>query len=715
MLSFPAHQRLHCRYQLADHLLVHGVFTAEGVDHVVTRGVGRVDGTGTDHLGQDGAPAHRSGKGGIALEGGQEPCELAQREGLAQQRRHHLDDQAAVLAGQGEDQVLAVEDALFELSSGEAVGVAVEDAHEACDLRVDLPAHKCSGAGTRDLELTRRQRLEGTLEQPLNHGGAADVAGAHGKDPKRRIGGHGLYSWRLRRSARRTGLLGSVPGGGCITGAHEPSAPATCENSRMARFEAPELGRARTFIGFLLALLLPPLLEGATLAAGSDFLASDVLVQLAGVVAVALVGGLWPALLAALWSSLILNYFSTEPFGSLEIADPQNVLTLLIFVAVGIAVSLVVGLAARRSREAAIASADAATLGELARGVLAAEDTEQGFLHHVRTHFGMEGAALFTRDDASSSEAGSWELLALEGGSPASSQPVEQPSYEGDAATVIPGGLKLVLYGRPLTSREQRLLAAFGSQLAALRQRQQLVASTEENRRLAEGNVMRTAILRAVSHDLRTPLASIKLASNSLRQQGITFTPEEEAELLGTIETSSDRLASLIDNLLDMSRLTGDAVTPHLGPVHWSDVLAAALKGLPSDNVRILLAPNTPPVHADFGMLERVVANIAENALKYAGESDVEITATVSGTIGDHPASEMRVRDHGRGVEPAAVVRMFQPFQRLDDTRTTGLGLGLAVARGFTEVMGGELRAEETPGSGLTMVVRLPLSTGVAE
>ncbi|WP_458116746.1 sensor histidine kinase [Arthrobacter sp. D2-10] len=477
----------------------------------------------------------------------------------------------------------------------------------------------------------------------------------------------------------------------------------------MARFEAPELGRARTFTGFLLALLLPPLLEWVMFAAGSDFLASDVLVQLAGVVAVALVGGLWSALLAALWSSLILNYFSTEPFGSLEIADPENVLTLLIFVAVAIAVSLVVGLAARRSREAAIASADAATLGELARGVLAAEDTVQGFLHHVRTHFDMDSAALFTQED------GNWKLLAREGARPASSGSEEQPSHEGDTGTLIPGGLKLVLYGRPLTAREQRLLAAFGSQLAALRQRQQLVASTEENRRLAEGNVMRTAILRAVSHDLRTPLASIKLASNSLRQQDIKFTPEEEAELLGTIETSSDRLASLIDNLLGMSRLTGDAVTPHLGPVHWAEVIASASKGLPSDNVRILLAPNTPPVHADFGMLERVAANIAENALKYAGESDVEITVLVSGTVGDHPASELRVRDHGRGVEPAAVVRMFQPFQRLDDSRATGLGLGLAVARGFTEVMGGELRAEETPGGGLTMVVRLPLSTGVGE
>lgn len=226
---------------------------------------------------------------------------------------------------------------------------------------------------------------------------------------------------------------------------------------------------------------------------------------------------------------------------------------------------------------------------------------------------------------------------------------------------------------------------------------------------------MRTAILRAVSHDLRTPLAAIKLAVTSLRQQGIEFTAEEEGELLGTIETSSDRLASLIDNLLDMSRLTGDAVTPHLGPVHWADVVAAALQNFNADCVRILLAPNSPAVQADFGMLERVIANVAENAQKYAGESYVVISAAVSGTVGDFPASELRVCDHGSGVDRQGIVRMFQPFQRLGDADTaTGVGLGLAVARGFTEVMGGELLAEPTPGGGLTLVIRLPLSTGVS-
>jgi two-component system sensor histidine kinase KdpD len=131
--------------------------------------------------------------------------------------------------------------------------------------------------------------------------------------------------------------------------------------------------------------------------------------------------------------------------------------------------------------------------------------------------------------------------------------------------------------------------------------------------------------------------------------------------------------------------------------------------------VQILLKPNAPPVQADFGMLERVIANIAENAQKHAGRTDIVITSAVSGTVRGFPAGELRLRDHGRGVGADGMVRMFRPFQRLDDAGPSGVGLGLAVARGFTEVMGGELVAEPAPGGGLTMIIRLPLSTGIRQ
>jgi two-component system sensor histidine kinase KdpD len=236
--------------------------------------------------------------------------------------------------------------------------------------------------------------------------------------------------------------------------------------------------------------------------------------------------------------------------------------------------------------------------------------------------------------------------------------------------------------------------------------------------RLAESNTMRTSILRAVSHDLRTPLAGIKLAVGGLRHDDVHYTPEEEQELLATIEECSDRLDALVGNLLDMSRITSDAVNPLLRPVRWFEVIPGALGAVPPGRVRVDLPANMPEIDADPGMLERVIANIVENAVKYAPDSDIVLVGTAGGlspaTLEGHPAGELRIIDHGRGVPAESVVEMFRPFQRLDDTpQATGIGLGLAVAKGFTEAMGGTLAAEETPGGGLTMVIRLPLSTGV--
>ena len=522
------------------------------------------------------------------------------------------------------------------------------------------------------------------------------------------------------------------------------------------------LGRVRVGIGFALAVILPPLLEWFMFTIGSDFLAVDVLVQVAGVIAVALVGGLWPALLAALFSTLVLNYFSTDPIGSLQITDPENLVTLIIFVAVAVAVSLVVGLAARRSREAAAATAEAATLGELARGVLAAEDTLQGFLAHVRNHFAVDAVALFDRKVpggttptliASDRAAGAFPKRACnactagisenesaciagsactEKNDPAGPRQAPRsrrgPEVEAaedadlsllaaDTTERLPDGLVLALYGRTLNAREQSLLTAFGSQLTAMQQRQELIISTQANRRLTEGNVMRTAILRAVSHDLRTPLAGIKLAVSSLRHDAVQLPVDEQKELLETIEDYSDRLDALVNNLLDMSRLTGDAVTPHLRAVHWVDVLPGALAGLPPHRVRVEVPGNLPPVDADHGMLERVIANILENADKYAGGEDIVISGSVEGTIETGaesvPAGELRIIDHGQGVGADDADSIFQPFQRAGDAPAgAGVGLGLAVAKGFTEVMGGQLTAEATPGGGLTLRIRLPLATG---
>ncbi|WP_374199795.1 DUF4118 domain-containing protein [Arthrobacter sp. SO5] len=473
-------------------------------------------------------------------------------------------------------------------------------------------------------------------------------------------------------------------------------------------------------VGFILAIVLPAVLQLLLLALTSDRnIATVMLVQLSGSIGVALVGGLWPAILAALWSSLLVNYFSTPPVGNLTISDPQNLLALLVFVGVSAAVALVVDLSARRSKEAARARAEATTLGDLARSAAVSDDTLQSLLEQSLAVFQVRGAAIFQRI-YSPGDGGStggydqpWRMLASAGELAAD----EADGGGGDNIEEINASTRLVLSGRILPASDRRLLGAFGVHLAAKLERQQLMASRRQMLRLAETNTMRTSILRAVSHDLRTPLAGIKLAVGGLRHDGVRYTPEERQELLATIEECSDRLDTLVGNLLDMSRISADAANPLLRPVRWYEVIPDAMRAVPEGRVRVELPANMPEVDADPGMLERVIANVVENAVKYASDSDIVLVGAGGGlspvTLEGRPAGELRIIDHGRGIPAERVVEMFRPFQRLDDApQTTGIGLGLAVAKGFTDAMGGSLTAESTPGGGLTMVIRLPLSTG---
>ncbi|TDL41138.1 sensor histidine kinase [Arthrobacter nitrophenolicus] len=475
----------------------------------------------------------------------------------------------------------------------------------------------------------------------------------------------------------------------------------------------PRLGWRREIPAFVLAVGLPPLLQFLLDLLTHDQLSTDMLVHLTGIVGVALLGGLWPAVLAAIVAGLIVNYFSVHPVGSLSVIDPENVLALLIFVLVAVAVSLVVDRSAKLSKEAHLAGAEAAVLSDLSRRAVAEGNSIPAFLDKVREHFQVVGAGLWVKRETGPGGAVVWELEESSG------KPQPGDVSAADVVEQLDRDRILTLTGRDLTDDERRLLTAFGAHLLAMVQREELTASQRENLRLAEGNTMRTSILRAVSHDLRTPLAGIKLASSSLRDKTITFTAEEQEELLATVESGADRLDRLVSNLLDMSRITADSVAPLIRPVYWADAVSEALRGTDSARLRVLLPDNMPPVDADPGMLERVIANLVENALKYAPGSDVVISGTVGGAgsarIGDVPASELTVVDRGAGIPADEVMAMFRPFQRADDTTPgTGIGLGLAVAKGFTEAMGGVLLAEPTPGGGLTMVVRLPLSTGVA-
>jgi two-component system sensor histidine kinase KdpD len=284
-------------------------------------------------------------------------------------------------------------------------------------------------------------------------------------------------------------------------------------------------------------------------------------------------------------------------------------------------------------------------------------------------------------------------------------RPCDEPD-EADAAVTVTSDIHLALRGRVLPASDQRVLeAAAGQALMALRQ-QRMADETRDAQRKVETTELRTALLSAVGHDLRTPLTSIKAAIGSLRDPSLPLSTEDVSELMATVEESADRLTALVDNLLDSSRLATGSVEPVLRPVSYYEAVARALAGVEERHtVSVVVDEHLPPVLADLGLLERVVANVVDNALRH-GRSDEQVVIRASA----HGANvELRVVDHGRGLPKKVGDKVFAPFQRLGDRDATpGVGLGLSVAKGFTVAMGGEISAEDTPGGGLTVVISLP-------
>jgi two-component system sensor histidine kinase KdpD len=258
-------------------------------------------------------------------------------------------------------------------------------------------------------------------------------------------------------------------------------------------------------------------------------------------------------------------------------------------------------------------------------------------------------------------------------------------------------------------AEDRGMLTRIASAAARTLEARRLSGEAARARELAELDRLRSALLAAVGHDLRTPLASIKAAVSSLRAPDIEFPPEVTAELLATVEESTDRLDALVENLLSMSRLNAGAVIAHAAPVPIDAVVATALLHLPADGVpvEVDVPDDLPLVHVDAGLVERVVANLVTNA-RAAAPADRPVRV-----VGRRDGDRVRVAviDHGPGVPDADKDRIFTPFQRLGDrTADGGLGLGLAIARGFAEAVDGTLTPTDTPGGGLTMTLRIPLA-----
>ena len=416
-------------------------------------------------------------------------------------------------------------------------------------------------------------------------------------------------------------------------------------------------------------------------------LSDDLLIYLVAVVAVTVVGGFWPAVLAAVAASLLLNWYFTAPLHTFTIAEPKNLLALVLFVTVAVAVSSVVHLAARREADAARSAKETASLLSLAQTVLGGADTPADVLDHLTASHGGH-AELLER------VAGRWIRVASSG---AAGQDASVIRFE------VRPDLALEVRGQA-PSATASLLAGYTAQAVAALDRARLRTQAAQAEALAEGNRMRTALLAAVSHDLRTPLASIKASVSSLRQTDVHWTEEDEADLLANIEQNADRLDALVGNLLDMSRLQTGSLAPFLRAIAVDEVAPVALRGLDGgDALQIVVPDDLPLVRADPGLLERVLANLFSNALRHSPPDSPP--ALLAREDGDRVV--LAVVDHGAGVPGDLKEQIFEPFLRLEE-RSPGVGLGLAVAKGFAEAMGGTIAAVDTAGGGLTMRVTLP-------
>ena len=450
---------------------------------------------------------------------------------------------------------------------------------------------------------------------------------------------------------------------------------------------APRLSRRRRALGLGLALALPVALTCGLSTWHQANEALSTMLFLAVTVVVALVGGIIPALASAFEGGALLNWFFTPPIGTFTIADPKSVISLVVSVLLGVAVAGVVDQAVVRARAAAHARSEADTLFLLTEQTLAADLTVESALDVVRETFRQLGAALQRRSSVMSP----WENVGTSG------------ECDGTPASVvrIDEHVQIACWGEPLRASDERVLTAFGHQFQARLERDSLRAQARQVAELEARDGLQTALLAAVSHDLRTPLAAIKAASSSLLDPEVELPAQYRLELVQMVDDNAERLERLIANLLDMTRLRTGHLSVVLEPMSPTELAAIMRRDHPSLEVR--LDPGAQLIRTDQGLVERILGNLVDNAARHQPEG----SAVVLDVQSEPDEVVFRIIDRGPGVPAARREQIFKPFQQLGD-KGTGVGLGLAVAQGFAHAIGANIVARDTPGGGLTMELRLP-------
>lgn len=481
--------------------------------------------------------------------------------------------------------------------------------------------------------------------------------------------------------------------------------------------------RRRRIVGWALALFGPVLLTLLlwNLDTGPEFLGVLLLTYLTPVVFAAMAAGLVPAMAAVVVGSLLANWFFTDPIFTMTITEPESMLQIVIFCIIAAAVATVVERSERRREVADRSLNQAVVMSELAHGVVHDGDNLVRLVHGLADTFSMERVDV----QRYSSERKNWLTIVT-----TADKGISQPWPTGLSMVKVTSGddLRFVLGGRALTAAETAMIAAHGSRIRALLDKEEIAAMRRATAALEAGNRVGSAVLTAVSHDLRTPLASIKAAVSSLNMDDVELDDESRRILLDTVEGSADRLEVVIGNLLDASRLDSSSRRVENVAVSVNDVVDAVCAELSeaADHIVREIDPEAGVVEGDPGLIQRIVSNIVINGRQYAPESELTIRTRLSGSAvagffgsgvaGDSApadgagAVDILIIDHGKGIPEDKLEEIFQPFQRLGDysAQSRGLGLGLAAAARFADAMGGTIHAGHTPGGGATFVLTLP-------
>ncbi len=460
------------------------------------------------------------------------------------------------------------------------------------------------------------------------------------------------------------------------------------------------LSRRRVLSAWILVLVgLPSLTLGVLRFPAHVGLSAVLLIFLVLVMGTATIGGFAPGLAAAFGAFLLSNWFFVPPRHTLAISGPQNLVALVVFVAVGATVSTLVDRVAAGSRDALRARAEAEVLARTTITMVGEADPLDHLVDQLLATFSVSGVALLSRVDQG------WTVDASAG------HHVPRSPTDGTSLPLDPqGNHVLVLADAELSADDHRFLRTVAGQLWLAMETRRLQETAARADALGETNALRTAMLQAVSHDLRTPLSSIKASATSLLSTEVVWTSQERHELLSMIDEEADRLNRLVGNLLDMSRLQAGAVRVSLASVSAEEIVDRALVSLGHLAMEPIVDVDEtmPLISGDSALLERAVANVIGNAL---GWSPPNCPVRVEGrTVGSFV--HLRVIDRGPGIPMAQREAVFEPFQRLGDrSNAAGAGLGLAIARGFTRATGGDVELDDTPGGGLTVTIFLPVAS----